>query len=180
MTKISQNINEICNRYANALILSSENKNDIKQITDDFNHFNKMLGQSNELKNLIENPLINSEKKSQTLIKLCDHAKYSKIFKGFLYILTKHGKILLHKKIFQDFKKIIDFKSGLTEIFITTSVPLDKKIEEEIKRKLSENLNLNIKMTKIVDKGIIGGVIIKIKSIMIDNSIKSKLTEFNI
>ena len=180
MTRISQNINEISNRYANALILSSENKNDIKQITDDFNHFNKMLGQSTELKNLIENPLISSEKKSQTLVKLCDRAKYSNVFKGFLSILTKHGKILLHKKIFQDFKKIIDFKSGLTEIFITTSTPLEKKVEEEIKKKLSESLNLNIKMTKIVDAGIIGGVIIKIKSIMIDNSIKSKLTEFNI
>ena len=83
-------------------------------------------------------------------------------------------------KIFEEFKKIIDKKNGLTEIFITTSEPLKKEIEEKIKNKLSDSLNLNIKLTKLIDKEIIGGAIIKIKSIMIDNSIKSKLVEFEV
>ena len=57
---------------------------------------------------------------------------------------------------------------------------MKKDIEEKIKKNLSDSLNLKIKLTKIIDKEIIGGVIIKIKSIMIDNSLKSKLVEFKI
>ena len=75
---------------------------------------------------------------------------------------------------------MIDENKGITEIFVTTAEPLEKSTEEVIKKKLSESLNLKIKLTKIIDKKIIGGVIIKIKSIMIDNSLKSKLIDFKI
>ena len=57
---------------------------------------------------------------------------------------------------------------------------LEKEVEIKLKAKLSDSLKSKIKLTKIIDKEIIGGIKIKIKSIMIDNSIKSKLTEFEI
>ncbi len=180
MTNKVQNINEICNRYANALILSSPSENDLKIIINDFKHFQKVLNDSKEFSRYLRNPLVNSNKKSSVLNKISKAFSYSQTFQGFLTILTKHGKVLLHDRIFDHFKKIIDSKDGLTEILITTSEPLKKDIEEKIKKKLSDSLNLKIKLTKIIDKEIIGGVIIKIKSIMIDNSIRSKLVEFKI
>ena len=180
MTNTIQNINEICNRYANALILSLPNENDLKKIIIDFKHFRKVLNDSKEFSRYLRNPLINSNKKSHALNKICKAFSYSTTFQGFLTVLTKHGKVLLHDKIFDQFNKIIDSKKGLTEIYITTSEPLQKDFEEEIKKKLSDSLNLKIKLTKIIDKEIIGGIIIKIKSIMIDNSIRSKLVEFKV
>ena len=93
-------------------------------------------------------------------------------------------KILEHKEWFnneEEYKgSLIDLKDGLTEIIVTTSEPLEKEVEKKLKTKLSDSLKLKIKLTKIIDKEIIGGIKIKIKSIMIDNSIKSKLTEFGI
>ena len=180
MTKNVENINEICKRYANALILSSEDKNELKIITENFEHFNKVLRTSNDLSTFIKNPLVNSQKKSFVLKKICKSFSYNQFFQGFIGVLTKHGKINLQEKILSEYKRIIDFKDGLTEIIITTSEPLQKEVEQRLKKKLSESLKLKIKLTKIIDKEIIGGIIIKIKSIMIDNSIKSKLTEFEI
>ena len=180
MTKNIENINEICRRYANALILSSENKTDLKVITQNFEHFNSVLKSSNDLSSYIKNPLVNSQKKSLILKKICKFFSYNQSFQGFIGVLTRHGKINLQEKIFSEYKRIIDFRDGLTEIIITTSEPLDTKVEQKLKNKLSESLKLKIKLKKIIDKNIIGGIIIKIKSIMIDNSIRSKLTEFEI
>ena len=180
MTKNVENINEICRRYANALILSSQEENELKKISQNFEHFNKVLKTSNDLFNYIKNPLINSQKKSLVLKKICKSFSYNQYFQGFICVLTKHGKINLQEKIFNEFKRIIDLKGGLTEIIVTTSQPLNKDVEQKLTKKLSESLKLKIKLTKIIDKDIIGGIIIKIKSIMIDNSIKSKLTEFEI
>ena len=180
MTKNVENINEICKRYANALILSSEDRNELKIITENFEHFNKVLRTSDDLSTFIKNPLINSQKKSFVLKKICKSFSYNLFFQGFISVLTKHGKINLQEKILNEFKKIIDLKDGLTEIIVTTSEPLQKEVEKKLKTKLSDSLKLKIKLTKIIDKEIIGGIKIKIKSIMIDNSIKSKLTEFEI
>ena len=180
MTKNVENKNEICRRYANALILSSENENELKKITQNFEHFNKVLKTSNDLLCFIKNPLINSQKKSLVLKRICKSFSYNQFFLGFIGVLTRHGKINLQEKILNEYKKIIDLKDGLTEIIVTTSEPLEKEVEKKLKTKLSDSLKLKIKLTKIIDKEIIGGIKIKIKSIMIDNSIKSKLTEFGI
>ena len=180
MTKNVENINEICKRYANALILSSQDRNELKIITENFEHFNKVLRTSDDLSTFIKNPLVNSQKKSFVLKKICKSFAYNQFFQGFISVLTKHGKINLQGKILDEYKRIIDLKDGLTEIIITTSEPLQKEVEKKLKTKLSDSLKLKIKLTKIIDKEIIGGIKIKIKSIMIDNSIKSKLTEFEI
>tara|TARA_B100000212_G_scaffold322263_1_gene281496 strand:- start:368 stop:910 length:543 start_codon:yes stop_codon:yes gene_type:complete len=180
LTKNVENINEICRRYANALILSSTEENDLKKISQNFEHFNEVLKTSNDLSKYIKNPLINSQKKSLVLKKICKSFSYNQFFQGFISVLTKHGKINLQEKIYNEYKRIIDFRAGLTEIIVTTSEPLNKDVEQKLKKKLSESLKLKIKLKKIIDKDIIGGIIIKIKSVMIDNSIKSKLTEFEI
>ena len=91
-------------------------------------------------------------------------------------ILTKHNKILYYEKIFKEFNKIIDEENGLTEVEVVTSEALSQKAQDSIKKKLMNSLNIKIKLKKVVKKDIIGGIIIKIKSMMIDNSIKSKLT----
>ena len=48
-----------------------------------------------------------------------------------------------------------------------------------IKSKIGKHLNSKIKLKKIIDSEIIGGIIITIDSIMIDNSIRQKLSDFN-
>ncbi len=180
MTKTSQDINEICTRYAKALILSSSNEDELKIVKENFMDFNKILKNSQELSQFVKNPLINSQKKSRALSSICKSLSYIESFQGFVKILTKHGKISFFEKVFLKFNDIIDENNGITEIHITTAEKLDKEIEEKINKKLSESLGLKIKLTKVVDKEIIGGVIIKIKSIMIDNSLKSKLIDFKI
>ena len=180
MTKTSQNINEICTRYAKALILSSQEKNQLKSVMTDFNNFRNTVKKSEDLLRFIENPLINSQKKSKVINSISKSLSYTETFQGFIKILTRHGKISLFEKVFFKFNNIIDQEEGITEILITTANPLETKTEQKIKKKLSESLNCKIKLTKIVDTEIIGGVIIKIKSIMIDNSLKSKLIDFKI
>ena len=135
MTKNVENINEICKRYANALILSSQDRNELKIITENFEHFNKVLRTSDDLSTFIKNPLVNSQKKSFVLKKICKSFSYNQFFQGFIGVLTKHGKINLQEKILNEYKRIIDLKDGLTEIVVTTSEPLQKEVENKLKKK---------------------------------------------
>ena len=180
MTNRSLNINEISIRYSNALILAASDKDEIRKIRNNFNDFLQVIDKSDDLKAFIKNPLISPNRKSKVLEKVCKKLSYNDNFQGFVIILTKHGKVSLINKVFLEFKKKIDSQDGFTEVFVTTSEPLEKKVEETIKKKLSETLNLKVKLNKIINPDIIGGIIIKIKSIMIDNSIKSKLMDYKL
>ena len=69
MTKISQNTNEICNRYANALIISASNKNELNEISENFTNFVSTIEESQDFLKFIGNPLINSKKYSSLILK---------------------------------------------------------------------------------------------------------------
>lgn len=179
MTDKSNYINEVSLRYAKALLLIA-GEDGVNKILNNFETFIKVIDENKDLSNLVSNPLINKMKKSVILEKICIKLKTEKTFLGFVLTLTKHSKVILINKVFEKFNQLIDQKNGLTEVYVTTSSKLDSDNEKEIKKVLSEKINLKIKLKKIVDPDIIGGIIIRINSLMIDNSIKTKLSESNL
>ena len=88
-----------------------------------------------DLLRFIENPLINSQKKSKVLIKLYHQNLYhtQKLFRVLLkfFLNTENS---LFEKVFLKFNNIIDQDDGITEIFITTANPLETKTEQKIKK----------------------------------------------
>ena len=176
MTDKSNYINEVSLRYAKALILISK-KSGLKQILNDFESFIKLIETNKNLRMIINNPLINATKKSTILENLCKAIKTQKTFLGFIKTITKHNKIVIIEKVFSQFNKLIDINEGFTEVHLTTSTKLENEKLKQIEKIVSQKINCKVKLKKKVDPQIIGGIIIQINSLMIDNSIKSKLSE---
>ena len=73
----------------------------------------------------------------------------------------------------------MDENDAITEVTVTTTEPLEKKFEDDIVKNIGEKLKKKIRLNKLIDPDLIGGIIIKIDSVMIDNSIKTKLLDYN-
>lgn len=84
------------------------------------------------------------------------------------------------EKIYYEFKKLLDVSDGVTEVTVTTTEPIEKNFEKKIVESLSKKLNKKIRLNKLIKPELIGGIIIKIDSIMIDNSIKTKLLDYTL
>ena len=93
--------------------------------------------------------------------------------------LANNGKLFLLKNIFVEFNNLLDEKNGVIEVTITTIDSIEKDLQNKIQSSLEKTLNCKIKLKEIIDKSIIGGIILKVNSIMIDNSIKNKLQDYN-
>ena len=91
-------------------------------------------------RNFILSPLIKTQKKKQLLIKILNKINLCDEFISFFKIVANHGKLFLIEKIYSEFKKLLDDKQGITEVTVTTTEPLDKKIEEEIVKSMSLKL----------------------------------------
>ena len=180
MTKNSSSINESAKRYAKALVLSAENKDSL--IKSFRNDFGKLLSAFNEVENFKEfilSPLVKKQKKKEILIKILSKMNFSTEIISFFKIVANHGKLFLLEKIYKEFGKILDQNDGITEVTVTTTEPLEKKFEDDIVKNIGEKLKKKIRLNKLIDPGLIGGIIIKIDSVMIDNSIKTKLLDYN-
>lgn len=180
MTKNSSSINESAKRYAKALVLSAENKDSL--IKSFRNDFGKLLSAFNEVENFKEfilSPLVKKQKKMEILIKILSKMNLSTEIISFFKIVANHGKLFLLEKIYKEFGKILDENDGITEVTVTTTEPLEKKFEDDIVKNIGEKLKKKIRLNKLIDPDLIGGIIIKIDSVMIDNSIKTKLLDYN-
>ncbi len=178
MSNNSFNINETARRYAKALTLSVK-PSDKKLVNSNFTEFISLFKKSDALKVFFQSPLISPKKRLEILEKILKEMNFCLTFSNFFNTLAKNNKLFLIEKIYDEYIKLLDFNDGITEVTVTTTKALDKKQEEMIKSKIGKHLNSKIKLKKIIDTDIIGGIIIKIDSIMIDNSIKQKLSDFN-
>ena len=180
MTNKSKYKSEAPNRYARALLLICNNDLDLKQTKNDFDDFIKTYSKSDELKLFFQTPLLNPFRKKQILLKILNKIKLCENFSNFLITLANNGKLFLLKKIFSEFNNLLDEKNGVIEVTVTTTDSIDRTVKNKIQLSLEKTLNCKIKFKEIIDKSIIGGIILKVNSIMIDNSIRNKLQDYNL
>ena len=174
------NISETCRRYAKALFLASDKTNaSVLETKKSFNDFIKVFEEIEELRSFFKSPLINPVKKSEIVKKLIVKTNFSENFSNFLITLANNGKLNLIEKIHTEFNKLLNENDGILEVSIVTSLKLENAREKRILDSLEKKLRKKINLKKIVDKSIIGGVILKVNSIMIDNSIRTKLLDYN-
>ncbi len=152
----------------------------ILKILSDFKSLIETINSNKNFTDLISNPLINSVKKAKVLKIISEKLNLDRVFLGFILTLAKHNKIILINQVFKQFDKLIDKKNGLTEVLVTTANELEKNKAVQIETEISKKIGTNIKLKKKIDPQIIGGIIIQLGSYMIDNSIKTKLTEDNL
>ena len=175
----SYDLNETANRYTKALFLVSTNNKCISVINTNFSSFIDVIRNVPDLKKIIESPLVKISKKKECLVKICTKLKYHNDFVGFLMTITNHGKLGIIEKVYEKFSEFLNKMNGITKVNITTADPLDDKLESLLVEGLSKKLGGTVDLKKKIDKDIIGGIIIQIKSIMIDHSIRSQLLNFN-
>ena len=166
----------IADRYASAIYdLALENKA-VDVVLKDLEALKKIIQGNKELNLLVKSPLIASNDKLEILIKLTKEKSTSEMTTTFLKVISKNKRFASLTSIILQFININAQKRGE----ITSADKLSDKQKDDIKDHLGiilgDKLSLNFK----VDKKIIGGLIVKVGSKMIDASLANKINKLKI
>ena len=168
-------LHKIYSRYAKSLIELSKEQNSLEATIEDARFFREVL-KVKEFRSLLKNPAF----KPGTKIKIFDSVfkdKVSELFYKFIILVIKKGRERLLPGIIDEilyqYKKMLH----ITDIFLTTAVPMPEDFLEKLKTRLLESsiTEEDVDITPKVDKDIIGGFIIKVEDNLIDASVKTKL-----
>ena len=172
--------NLIANRYASALYeLATESKN-VDAVLKDLEFLQKGMKENKDLKLLVKSPIIASDEKQKIMEKILSKQSSDKLTTNFLKIISNNKRFVHLFTIISQFININAHKRGNVLADVTSADELSDKqkneINDQLKSTLGDKLSLNFK----VDKKIIGGLIIKIGSKMIDSSLASKINKLKI
>ena len=168
-------------RYAKAIYELAEEKKILTKIVDDFVSLKKLLEESDSLSNLIKSPAVSKSDKQNSILKILNKAKAQKLTIKFFGTLANNGRLTLIKEVIDDFLSEVSRINDEVNAEVTSSFKLDQDQEKKVVAAISEATGYKkIILSANVDQSLIGGLIVKIGSKMIDNSLKTKLNRLEI
>ena len=161
--------------YGEALFELALEDNTLDSLTKEVEVFTQVLKENKELASFIGHPKVSTEDKIQMLENVCK-GRFSDSFVGFLVLV-------IQKRRFDQMVSILDYylgrvreykKIGVVEVI--SAYALSSKQQKNIEERLLQTTKYEkLEMHYTVDNSIIGGLIIRIKDRVVDNSIKSQI-----
>ena len=170
----------ISDRYASALYDLAAEKKVVDLVLEDLRFLQKCIQENKDLKLLAKSPLITSSDKLNIFEKILSKQNADNLTSTFLKVISSNKRFAKFSSIISQFININSQKRGDVLADVTSADELSDNqkngIQDHLKKTLGEKLSLNFN----VDRKIIGGLIVKVRSKMIDSSLATKINKLKI
>jgi F-type H+-transporting ATPase subunit delta len=175
-----QAISGVPGRYAAALFELTAETNSVDEVADDLSSFQTMLGGSPDLQRMLRSPVSSAENQLSALDALCARAGISGIALNFIKLVAKNRRLPALSDAITAFNALVAESKGEVAAEVTSAEKLNAKHITDIKAALKASTGRDVLLTAKVDKSILGGLIVKVGSKMMDNSLKTKLQNLKV
>jgi len=161
-------------KYAEALFLAAKNNNSVNNVKQDLDFILKVFNDYPELEKIICHPVIVKENKKNIIEQIFIN-KISNLTLNFLFFLIDRKRENILKKVYEIYTEKTMQAEGIKKLEIETAIKLTPQQKNTLAKVLEKMFNKKIYMDLKVNKGILGGVIIKDKMKLIDASLNKFL-----
>jgi len=172
--------NLVSDRYASALYDLAAEKKLVDPVLEDLSNLKNMLKDNKELSLVIKSPLITSIDKLNIFESLLKKINANELTSTFLKVIEKNKRFSNLVSIITQFMNINSQKRGDVLADITSADELNDEQKNNITNQLKSILGDKLSLSFDVDKNIMGGLIVKVGSKMIDTSLANKINKLKI
>jgi F-type H+-transporting ATPase subunit delta len=168
-------VSGVSGRYATALFELARDEKSIDAVKADLDKFASMLDESDDLKRLVRSPVFAAEAQLKALSAVLEQAGISGISANFLKVLTDNRRLFAVSDVIRAFNALVAKFRGEASADITVAEPLSDKNLDALKTALQSVTGKDVTLHVKVDPTIIGGLVLKLGSRMVDSSLRTKL-----
>ena len=164
-------------RYAQALFDIARDLHQDEVVEAELDSISAALKKSSDIEKFLANPSLKTEQKRKFLQRIyqeTDHPIYEILVNFFTILFEKNRFYLIHD-IAVYFKRIADEAQGQGVAEIRSAVPIGHDSEKRIASRLEKLAGYKITVKSIVDPSLIGGVLVKVRNRVIDDTVKYKI-----
>jgi len=165
----------LAGRYASALFDLARDERQIDAVGRSLDTLNQALLDSKDFAELIESPLVSRDEAGKAFAALAPQLGIDPITANFLGVLARNGRKRELRPVIRAFRRLAADHRGETTADVTTARPLKDDQIEALKQQLRSRAGRDVTIDARVDPDILGGIVVKLGSQMIDASIRTKL-----
>jgi F-type H+-transporting ATPase subunit delta len=149
----------------------------VKPLVEDMQVISRAVSDSKELENLLNSPLVKTDKK-RTVLAAIFKGKVNDLSLTLIDQAAKQKREASLKNIADHFVALYRKENNIATVTVRSARPLDAEAREKIIREVKSTYNFSeIELTEKVDESLIGGIVLRIGDKQIDGSIKRKLKD---
>jgi F-type H+-transporting ATPase subunit delta len=168
-------VSGVSGRYATALFELARDEKSIDAVKADLDLFEAMLSESADLRRLVRSPVFSADVQSKALSSVLDKAGISGISANFLKVLTANRRLFAVSDVIRAFRALVAKYKDEATADVTVAEKLSDKNLDALKTALKSVTGKDVALNVKIDPSIIGGLVVKLGSRMIDSSLRTKL-----
>jgi F-type H+-transporting ATPase subunit delta len=162
-------------RYASALFDLARESKAIEAVEASLTTLESAMAQSDDLRRLVASPLVARGAAANAIKAVAASLKLDALTSKLLGVLASNRRLNQTTPVIAAFRSLAAYHRGEASATVTTAHPLDQSQVAALKAKLKTRVGRDVAVTMKTDPAILGGLIVKIGSQMIDGSIRTKL-----
>ncbi len=162
-------------RYATALFELARESNAIDAVKADLERFDALVAESADLTRLVRSPVFSVEEQLQALSAVLERAGIGGLAGKFLKLVTTNRRLFAVRDMVKAYRELVAAFKGEATAEVTVAENLKDEHLAALRSALKEVSGKDVDLDIKVDPAIIGGLVVKLGSRMVDSSLRTKL-----
>jgi len=165
----------LAGRYASALFDLARDEKQIDAVSRSLGTLSQAIADSRDFDQLVISPTVNRDQAGDAFAAVAQQLGLDPITTNFLGVLARNGRKNQLQPVIRAFKKLAADHRGETTAEVTTAHPLNDEQVARLKEQLRGRAGRDVLIEARVDQNILGGIVVRLGSQMIDGSLRTKL-----
>jgi len=165
----------LAERYAAALFDLADERHALDAVAGDLRELRSMLQASGDLARLLRSPVVSRDEQKKAVAALSESAGLADLTRDFLGVVATNRRLFAVPAMIEAYLKRLAERRGEVTAEVTVAQKLNPPREAALAEQLRRALGLRVTLDIRVDPALLGGMIVKIGSRMVDASLNSRL-----
>jgi len=170
----------VAGRYAAALFDLAGEQGQVAEVEQDLIKLHDALDVSIDLQRLVRSPVIAADDQARAMSAVLSMLGVSALTQNFLKLVTKNRRLFALADMIRAYRALAARARGEVTANVATAHSLSDAQAEELKAALRATVGKDVTLRTTVDPSLIGGLIVKIGSRMVDSSLRTKLSSLKV
>ena len=170
----------IARPYASALYDLAQSENSLEAAESGLVSIQNLIAESPDFSRFLRSPVIGTEEKTKVVEAILRKAHTNGLIANFMRLVARNGRLFALPVMIAAFRELAARSRGEVSAEVTSAAPLNQTQRDSLAATLKQKIGKTVTLQEHVDPSLIGGLVVKVGSQMIDSSLKTKLTAMKI
>lgn len=162
-------------RYATALFDLAGEQRQMVEVEADLVKFEQLLDLSDDLRRLVKSPVFSADDQTKAIGAVLDKAGIGGLTANFFRLIARNRRLFAAPDMIKAFRSLAARARGEVQAEVVSAQALSDQQMQQLKDSLRASVGKDVQITAKVDPALLGGLVVKIGSRMIDSSLRTKL-----